>query len=331
MPIDRIPEGSSFDEILILEYGLEVDDLATREGWEKSSAYKEAYKALVIKYHPDKNLNNTIVATQNFNVISAAYKKLKQQIPKEQKQQERNPRPDLAEYTTMYNQDANIQDANISDIIHKIRYQEEYSGDIVEAFLKTVKFNPDNIKSLLKVDNISINLADSRGRTLFMAAIEEFKGEEEVGKLEGQIQIDLDLKCNKGKTALHYAAENGCNKIAKDILNIVSPVIDPKKKEKTNFHSHIGSYIPRYRIDKETNMINAQDKDGKTALHYAVENNHPELVKELLSRNPNLELKDKTGETAEGYIGRGKGVSRVREIFKQHHNHKGADKGCEIM
>ena len=37
--------------------------------------------------------------------------------------------------------------------------------------------------------------------------------------------------------------------------------------------------------------VDVRGKDGKTALHWAIDRNHPRIVKSLLAANPDLEVK----------------------------------------
>jgi len=60
----------------------------------------------------------------------------------------------------------------------------------------------------------------------------------------------------------------------------------------------------KFLIDHEPNAINSKNDEGKTALHYAIERNKPEVVKLLLEYGADLNIEDPKGSTPLDYTTR---------------------------
>jgi len=63
--------------------------------------------------------------------------------------------------------------------------------------------------------------------------------------------------------------------------------------------------------------VEAQDGNGWTALHWAAQNNHPDVVKELLDRGANMEAQNNDGWTANDLAATEKHIDVVKEFFKE--------------
>ncbi len=120
-----------------------------------------------------------------------------------------------------------------------------------------------------------------KGKTALMFAAERGK-KAAVSSLLGK-NADLSLQDDRGRTALIHAAAHGKLDIMKDLLSYRS-LHDPENS-------------------RDLLNINAQDKDGKTALILAVEKIHGKnktaIVEELLAvRGIKTDLRDKKGKAA---------------------------------
>ena len=51
-------------------------------------------------------------------------------------------------------------------------------------------------------------------------------------------------------------------------------------------------------LDREPALLNTQEEDGQTALHYAAFNGHSDLVKLLIDRGADSSIVDNDGNTA---------------------------------
>lgn len=93
-------------------------------------------------------------------------------------------------------------------------------------------------------------------------------------------RADSEIKDSKGRTALHFAAGYGSEKVVGRLLELLS-----------------------------TNTINVQDEYGQTALHFAargkkVGGKYKEVRKLLEDAEADLTLKDRAGRRASWYVHR---------------------------
>ena len=51
-------------------------------------------------------------------------------------------------------------------------------------------------------------------------------------------------------------------------------------------------------LDREPQLLNTQEEDGQTPLHYAAFNGHSEIVKLLIDRGADTSITDNDGTTA---------------------------------
>ena len=73
--------------------------------------------------------------------------------------------------------------------------------------------------------------------------------------------------------------------------------------------------IFKYLLQKST-LINGQDSEGRTILHTALERGMPEMVPLILGTRPNLQLRDKKGNTALMYAVRFGHFEMVKRLEK---------------
>lgn len=90
----------------------------------------------------------------------------------------------------------------------------------------------------------------------------------------------------RGQTPLHYAAEHG------------------------------GLDIVRHLLLLEKDLLNMQDRVGRTALHLAIQNRHFKIVDFLLLKKPNVALYDTNGYSALHTAAEFKNLSAVEKILK---------------
>ena len=103
----------------------------------------------------------------------------------------------------------------------------------------------------------------------------------------------IDAKTNNGFTPLHLAAF----KNNEDMIGLL------RKYEiihavKTANLTKVKSLLIKFMLAEKPDLVNAQDKDGKTPLLWAVINNHMNLIKLLFKYNADINTKDNNGWTA---------------------------------
>lgn len=116
----------------------------------------------------------------------------------------------------------------------------------------------------------------------------------------------IHLSIDSGNLSMtHYLISNGvdpnqCNLIGQNALIYAAL---------RNKYLHVAYFLHMDNIDK-----NAQDADGNTALHYAVENGSIRIIKELLKYNVDLKRANREGMTPL-HIAARKGLSIIADLI----------------
>ena len=154
----------------------------------------------------------------------------------------------------------------------------------------------------------SANEKDNDGKTALIYAAE--RGHfEVVRELLNYDEREVNHKDNSGWNALHYACFNSHNAVVSELVTIVSLQEDSKDKDLRNAlhlaacggNDAVVEALLNRQDDTTTerneifNGINDVDNFGKTALIYAADNGHVNIVKKLLkdTRFNKLNVKDK--------------------------------------
>ena len=114
--------------------------------------------------------------------------------------------------------------------------------------------------------------------------------------------INVDYTDSKGESALHIAARLNSLKVCQTILDYSEPQINirdsafqtPLHLACLNGHLKLAQLLARSGAD-----INAIDVQGKTPLHLACQQAHGPVVAWILTRGPNLQIRDNDRRTAE--------------------------------
>jgi ankyrin repeat protein len=179
--------------------------------------------------------------------------------------------------------------------------------------------NVDKIWRVVRKYGRYINYKSSDGLTLMMyAASKGYTIAIKYMLAHEWIDPHLDLKDDSGKTALMYACAEGhtdivkllsCHNFADDSnIKIVETAakkgytalgrvntkeVTRKKKEGDTFDERLAIRLEKIYVELDT-----KDNFGKTALIYAIDNGHTDIVKILLHKGAGIDVKDKSGKTA---------------------------------
>ena len=186
-------------------------------------------------------------------------------------------------------------------------------------FLAAASGQLDVLRSLIK-NGADINASTADNCTPLMIAIE--KGNINVATFLIEHGANVDLKDDRGDTALHYAISryilHNCNdslKVCSCLIKHGADVNGCNNNKGPNNRRTPLMIASRYgRVDVMTLLIkhgadvNIQDKEGETALHYAVDRHTPlmlgsrygqvDVMTLLIKHGADVNLQDKNGETA---------------------------------
>jgi ankyrin repeat protein len=166
-------------------------------------------------------------------------------------------------------------------------------------------------KELLAHNDVDVNVKDNNNETALKFAIRTWKNiPVDLFNLILQKSTDvINAQDNRGNTALHYAIDEKSEITTKALL-AYSDVDVKVKNDYSETALHLASQWPNIPADlfkmileKSTYVINAQDKDGKTALHLAVLFKSEIAVKGLLAHNDvDVNIQNNRNATALIYV-----------------------------
>ncbi len=140
-------------------------------------------------------------------------------------------------------------------------------ADIKEDWLNAAQNGHLDVVKALLVKGVNVNMKNEKGVTALMFATQN--GHTEIVKELIANDADVNMKSGHGWTALMFAAQNGHTETVRVLL------------------------------DNKANVnVKSKDKHGWTALMSASGNGHTEIVKILLDNNADINMKDKMGRSA---------------------------------
>ncbi|WP_423248334.1 ankyrin repeat domain-containing protein [Brachyspira hyodysenteriae] len=161
--------------------------------------------------------------------------------------------------------------------------------------------NQDHVKFLLE-KGADINAQDNEGVTTLMFAVQTDKTK--IIDICLSEKADINIKDNEGKTALfHTISSFGILENVKSMTenmfgdyartDYVKNYMNQKKMEETDTAIRLIKLLVSNGAD-----INAQDNKGNTLLMYAIALRNEPLINEILKLNPDVNIKNKEGKTA---------------------------------
>ena len=188
------------------------------------------------------------------------------------------------------------------------------------------------VAALLNRQDIHVNATDNEGWTpLFYTA--ETGNEAVARRLLSRREIELNMKDSFGRTSLMIAIRNGHKTISILLITLELTKVDVPGTETsinrkgTNFSrpssQNLGSEILPYHPAQIMSLpggvdINAQDKDGFTALHLVVLRKDEKLLEALLARDDiDVLIKDSEGSTAMDYCTRSGWTTGVQMLLRE--------------
>jgi len=185
-----------------------------------------------------------------------------------------------------------------------IRATEKDNKDLIEALdiYKDDITDKDEVKRLLAIPGINVNLQNKHGDTALMWA--SFYGHKDIVKMLLAIPgINVNLQDKYGDTALSMASSRGHKDIVKMLLAIPGINVNLQNKNGETAliiaSSHGHKDIVKMLLAIPGINVNLQDKNGYTALMITSSRGHKDIVKMLLAiPGINVNLQSNYGETA---------------------------------
>ncbi|MBQ6516003.1 ankyrin repeat domain-containing protein, partial [bacterium] len=268
--------------------------------WASYLGYPETLKKILEHPDVDINIKDSINCTALDWAKKRGHQDIEQMIQNYQRGVDR--RKNVNNSNSAQETDINAQDSKGRTALHRA----------IE------NMNMESIDELLQNPDVDINLQDNNGNTALIWAASRGR-KITVEKLLQRPDIDVNLQDQEGNSALLFASQEGYHSIVKELLKHPDVDINLKnnygntalKYARARGYATIAELIETYErgVDKRKNVsnlnsaqrinINAQDSEGRTALHRAVEAQDIDEVEKLL-QNPdvNVNLKDKEGCTA---------------------------------
>ena len=193
-------------------------------------------------------------------------------------------------------------------------YEDAKSLDIVKLLLDKGA-DPNKCDKVIKKTPLICAMGENwRGR---MASLDSVRLK--VVKMLLKKEADPDIgRSLWGENALMLAIKRGQTEIAKLLLepvtNYKKPVLDLLYDWKYK-HGRSSEYIKEHKESLVFSDLNAQDDYGRTALIHAVRSHDAKIVKLLLEKGANPNVKDDDGKTAFDYA-EGKEIIGIMNKFK---------------
>ncbi|XP_072608747.1 uncharacterized protein [Vulpes vulpes] len=152
------------------------------------------------------------------------------------------------------------------------------------------------VKKLVKWE-CQLNLRDGENRTALVKAVQ--CQEEACVDILLKKRADVNTKDFKGNTALHYASYEGNISIARKLLSSKGDIEAKNKDGLTPLLVAVNEKkvkMVEFLVEKAN--INAVDHAKRSALHLACANGHEDMVKLLVDRKCQLNLRDSENTTA---------------------------------
>ncbi|KAN0094142.1 ankyrin [Hyaloscypha variabilis] len=178
------------------------------------------------------------------------------------------------------------------------RYLDLQTSDGRAPLHIAIENNHEGVLDLLVRQGASLKTRDGTGRTPLHAAIES-------GSKLAVTQLvtagaDVNVVQSDGGTSISVAVENRWDQLASFLSRIADPeILLPDGRSLLHVAAQSGSLIWTTALLKfhEERLIDTQDENGWTPLHYAVDKGHTKVAQKLISSKCLVNVFDKSGWT----------------------------------
>jgi len=168
-----------------------------------------------------------------------------------------------------------------------------------ELFVAISKNEADAVYSMIKGNRALVNTLDeTTGATPLQYAV--LRGNYDIVRFLLNNSADVNSKGNTGRAPLHLAAFDGNEKIAKLLIDYKAQINAADVNGATPLIISSGrrhTAVAKLLLKQKAKLNEKEKESGLTALHAAVLSGDDEMVRELLQKGANRNIKDASGMT----------------------------------
>ncbi|VDP40493.1 unnamed protein product [Schistosoma curassoni] len=202
---------------------------------------------------------------------------------------------------------------NWSDVVHVQTNQLPVTGHEIHVAIR--QENVLRLRDLLEKEQASIEAIDELGFTALMYCAQ--RNLSDMMSILLEANANTETESSTGKTAIMFAAFKGNIECMELLLEYGANVNHSDKNAALKNNGNVE--VARELIKLNAN-IDAQDRDGKTALHNCILHGHYDLCRFLLENNANVNLKTNNGHSAL-LLSESIGNQKIQKLIKEFVNH----------
>ncbi|MBU3606727.1 ankyrin repeat domain-containing protein [Polynucleobacter sp. MWH-Creno-3A4] len=171
------------------------------------------------------------------------------------------------------------------------------TADQINDFVKAAKFdNASEVRSLL-AKGVTPNAVDSNGNPMLLLAIKD-NSDKVIDVLLSNQNIDVDLSNKNGETPLMIASIQGNLPLVKRLVEKNHAAIDHIAWTPLHYASARGQVSVAEFLLSEGAIVDSRSLNDTTPLMMAVQSGNEQMVKLLLDKGADIQLRNSLGFTA---------------------------------
>ena len=154
----------------------------------------------------------------------------------------------------------------------------------------------ETVRYLVGLPDVEVNHEENKGFTALHFAVQE--GHDDVVEVLIDAGADIDARTSEGCTHLHYACGGGKLAIVKVLVKAGADVCATYSEGTTCVMSAVHdrhTETVRYLVSLPDVDVNHEENDSFTALHFAVQEGHHDVVEVLIDAGADIEAKSSEG------------------------------------
>ena len=176
------------------------------------------------------------------------------------------------------------------------------SDDQINAFVKAAKFDDVAEVKLLLKQGVNPNATDSKGNPMLLLAVKD-KSSKVIELLLSDKKTDVDLSNAYGETPLMMASIDGDLPLVKTLVNKHKAMVDHIGWTPLHYACTKGQLEVAQFLIANGAAIDSRSLNGTTPLMMAVQSGNEPLIKLLLDKGADLQLRNELGLSAIDFAG----------------------------